>query len=272
MKNKFKEFIPLWNFVKKDKLKIILASIGVFIVEMTCILNGYLNGEAIEAITNNNLKLALIYLLIYLVIGILFDAIIYEFSQSELQKVESKITRKLGFNTYIKALNLPAYAYEKTSSGEIINRINNDADTLSFAFLHILELVSSIIGSILILVYILFNSLIISIEILVFLIILFFILKHYNPLLIKVHKERKEHQDKHTTLITESIRGIREVKTLGIKQELISNSENINKNILNKSFEEIKLHRNSKTIINLLKNFMEVEVFITCAILLFMEE
>ena len=269
MKNKFKEFIPLWNFVKKDKLKIILASIGVFIVEMTCILNGYLNGEAIEAITNNNLKLALIYLLIYLVIGILFDAIIYEFSQSELQKVESKITRKLGFNTYIKALNLPAYAYEKTSSGEIINRINNDADTLSFAFLHILELVSSIIGSILILVYILFNSLIISVEILVFLIILFFILKHYNPLLIKVHKERKEHQDKHTTLITESIRGIREVKTLGIKQELISNSENINKNILNKSFEEIKLHRNSKTIINLLKNFMEVEVFITCAILLY---
>ena len=139
MKNKLKEFIPLWNFVKNDKIKIIIASINIFLVEMICILNGYLNGMAIESVTNNKLKLSLIYLGIYLVIGIVFDAILYEFAQSELQKVESKITRKLGYNTYIKALNLPAYAYEKTSSGEIINRINNDADTLSFAFLHILN-------------------------------------------------------------------------------------------------------------------------------------
>jgi ATP-binding cassette subfamily B protein len=269
MKNKLKEFIPLWNFVKNDKIKIIIASINIFLVEMVCILNGYLNGMAIESVTNNKLKLSLIYLGIYLVIGIVFDAILYEFAQSELQKVESKITRKLGYNTYIKALNLPAYAYEKTSSGEIINRINNDADTLSFAFLHILELISSIIGSIIILIYILFNSIIIGIEILIFLIVLFFILKHYNPLLINIHKERKQHQDKHTTLITESIRGIREVKTLGIKKELITNSSNINKEILDKSLKEIKLHRNSKTIINILKNFLEVSVFITCAILLY---
>ena len=269
MKNKLKEFIPLWNFVKKDKIKIIIASINIFIVEMTCILNGYLNGMAIETVTNKQIKLSLIYLGIYLVIGILFDAILYEFAQSELQKVESKITRKLGFNTYIKALNLPAYAYEKTSSGEIINRINNDADTLSFAFLHILELISSIIGSIIIMIYIFFNSIIIGIEILIFLIVLFFILKHYNPLLINIHKERKQHQDKHTTLITESIRGIREVKTLGIKKELINNSQKINENILEKSLKEIKLHRNSKTIINMLKNILEVVVFMTCAILLY---
>ena len=269
MKNKLKEFIPLWNFVKKDKFKIIIASISIFLVEMLCILNGYLNGMAIESVTNNDIKSSLIYLGIYLIIGILFDAMLYEFAQSELQKVESKITRKLGYNTYIKALNLPAYAYEKTSSGEIINRINNDADTLSFAFLHILELISSIIGSILVLIYIFFNSIIIGVEILIFLIILFFILRHYNPLLINIHKERKQHQDKHTTLITESIRGIREVKTLGIKKELINNSKLINENILEKSLKEIKLHRNSKTIINILKNFLEVISFMTCAILLY---
>ena len=269
MKNKLKEFIPLWNFVKEDKFRVIIASINIFIVELICILNGYLNGMAIEEVTKNHLSSALTYLFIYLIVGIIFDAIIYEFAKGTLQKVESKITRKLEYNTYVKALNLPAFAYEKTSSGEIINRINNDADTLSFAFLHILELISSIIGSILILIYITFNSIIIAIEILIFLIILFFIIKHYNPLLINIHKERKKYQDKHTTLINESIRGIREVKTLGIKKELMNNSSSIIKDVLDKSLIEVKLHRNSKALINVLKNFMEVTVFITCACLLY---
>ncbi len=266
---KLKEFIPLWNLVKDEKFRIIIASICIFIVEMAGLLIGYLNGMAVEEITKNNLKMAIIYLLIYLSTSVVFSTFVYRLANSSLQKVESKVTRKLGYNTYAKALDLPAYAYEKTSSGEIINRINGDANTLSFAFLHILELVSSIIGSVIILVYVFFNSFIIAIEILVFMIMLFFVIKHYNPLLINIHKERKVHQDKHTTLINESIRGIREVKTLGIKKELKENSYNINKNILEKSFDEIKLSRNSKIIISLIKDFLEVTVFITCAILLY---
>ena len=269
MKNKLKEFMPLLNLVKEEKVRIILASIGVFTVELVGLLTGYLNGKAVEEITKNNLKYAIIYLLIYFGIEIVFDVFVRQISNGELQKVESKITRRLGFNTYVKALDLPAYAYEKTSSGEIINRINGDANTLSFAFLHILELVSSIIGSLIILVYIMLNSVIIGIEILIFLVILFFILKHYNPLLIKVHKERKVHQDKHTTLINESIRGIREVKTLGIKGELKRNSTEINKVLYEKSLNEIKLYKESRIIINVLKAFLEVGVFITCALLLY---
>ena len=269
MKNKLKEFMPLLNLVKEEKFRIILASIGVFVVELAGLLVGYLNGKAVEEITKNNLKYAIIYLLIYLALELVFDCIIRQISQGELQKVESKVTRRLGYSTYVKALDLPAYAYEKTSSGEIINRINGDANTLSFAFLHILELISSIIGSIIILVYIMLNSIIIGIEILIFLVILFFILKHYNPLLIAVHKERKVHQDKHTTLINESIRGIREVKTLGIKGELKRNSTEINKELFNKSLKEIKLYKESRIIIGMLKAFLEVGVFVTCALLLY---
>jgi ATP-binding cassette subfamily B protein len=272
MKKKLKEFMPLLNLVKEEKIRIIIASIGVFTVEIAELLVGYLNGKAVEEITKNNLKLSIIYLLLYLGLCLVFDVLVRQISQGELQKVESKVTRKLGYNTYVKALDLPAYAYEKTSSGEIINRINGDANTLSFAFLHILELVSSIIGSLIVLVYIMLNSVIIGIEILVFLIILFFILKHYNPLLIAVHKERKVHQDKHTTLINESIRGIREVKTLGIKDELKRNSTEINRELFNKSLKEIKLYKESRIIINTLKAFLEVGVFITCALLLYFGE
>ncbi len=266
---KLKEFIPLINFVKEKKFRIIFASICIFLIELAGLSTGYLNGMAVEEITKNNLKLALIYLAVYLVISLIFDVFMRQCANASLQKVESEITRKLGYNTYVKALDLPAYAYEQTSSGEVINRINSDANSLSFAFLHILELISSIIGSVIILVYIVFNSYIIAIEIILFLIALYFVIKHYNPLLIKVHKERKKHQDKHTTLINESIRGIREVKTLGIKKELKGESLSINERILDKSFEEIKLYKESRIIISTLRSFLEVVVFITCVILLY---
>ena len=272
MKKKFKEFIPLWDFVKEKKTKIIISSILIFIVELVGLLYGYLNGKAVEEVTKNNLEQAIAYLIIYLLIGIVFNVIIYQLAQKELLQIESLITRKLGYKTYTKALNLPAYAYENTSSGEIINRINEDANTLSFAFLHILEIISSFIGSIIIMIYILFNSFIVGLEIFMFMIILYFVLKHYNPLMISLHKDRKKEQDKHTTLINESIRGIREVKTLGIKKELKRNSKIINKELLSKSLKEINLHKNSRIVISIIKYSMEVLVFITCILLLYFKK
>ncbi|MCI8588338.1 MAG: ABC transporter ATP-binding protein, partial [Bacilli bacterium] len=144
---KLKEFKSLIQFAKEYKGKLILASILIFICELSEILTGYLNGSAVEAITNLKVERALIFLSIYLVIRLLADSILIVSANSMLQKVESAVTRKLGFYTYKKALELPAYAYEKTSSGEIINRITNDADTLSFSFGQLLEIFSSIVGS-----------------------------------------------------------------------------------------------------------------------------
>ena len=50
MKKKFKEFIPLWDFVKEKKTKIIISSILIFIVELVGLLYGYLNGKAVEEV------------------------------------------------------------------------------------------------------------------------------------------------------------------------------------------------------------------------------
>ena len=186
-----------------------------------------------------------------------------------LYKIESILTRRLGFNAYKKALNLPAEAYEKYSSGEITNRIVYDADTLSFAFSRILQMLSSIVVAIVLIVYIFFNSWIVGLEILIVVGILFFVIKHYNPKLKNIHKERKKEQDKFTSLTTESIRGIREIKTLGIKNNLISNMKSIIKRIYRKSEKEIDIQKDFNIITRCIKAFLEVGVFITCVILIY---
>lgn len=269
MKKNLKEFIPLIKLVKEDLNKIILASIVIFISGITDIFTGYLNGKVVESITSLDIKKALIFLGVYFVLEITMDGIILHKANSVLYKEESKLTRKLGFNTYKKALNLPAEAYEKLSSGEVINRITNDADTLSFTFGRILKMVSSLIASSIVLIYIFINSYIIGLEIILIMLILFLILKKYNPLLKNIHKERKGKQDEFTSLTNESIRGIREIKTLGVKNNLITNMIELIKDIYKKSEEEIDMQKSFNIKTSFLKSVLECMVFATCVILLY---
>lgn len=268
MKN-LKEFKPLIKLIGKDKNRLIIASSIIFIHGICEIFTGYLNGAAVEAITNMEIKKALIYLIIYLIMEITIDGAFIHMANSMLYKVESSLTRKLGFHTYRKALDLPAVAFEQKSSGEIINRITNDADSLSFAFGRLLNMFSSIVASIIIIIYVFLNSWIIGLEILIFVFILFIIIKIYNPKLKQIHQERKKEQDEFTALTTESIRGIREIKTLGIKKSLVTDMADIIKNIYQKSEREIDIQKQFNILTRLIKALLEVGTFILCIILLY---
>ncbi len=268
MKN-IKEFIPLWKFIKEDKCKFIVATLLIIISNFMGIIGGYLMGEITQSITDSKYYLSITYLIIYVLVNTIEDVGMYNNASCMLELIESKIARKLGYFTYKKALNLPAYAYEKTSSGEVINRIVNDADSLSFSFGRLVALISSLIASLIVLVYIFINSWIIALEIIIFLFLLYLVIKKYDPMLINVHKERKVSQDKFTSLVNESIRGIREIKTLGVKNNLIFDMKEIIKAIFDKSQDEVSIRRKYNGLTLLLKIFLEGCVFITCAILIF---
>jgi len=267
-----KKWIPIIKLIKEDKWKLIVSGILIFLCGLTGIFTGYLNGAAVEAITNSNINLAIMYLIMYFFIGVLIGTILSGLANSMLLKIESKLTRTLGFNTYKKALNLPAIAFEEMSSGEIINRITNDADSLSFTFGKMINMISSIVTALVILVYVFFNSWIVGLILIVFLIILYFIIKKYTPLLKNAHKERKTTQDSFTSLANESIRGIREIKTLGIKEQLIINAKKSIDDIFKVSKKEIDLETRFNIVISLLKEVLEVGVFIICIILLYYKQ
>lgn len=266
---KLKEIKPLMKLIKEEKGKIIFASALILISGFTEIFYGYLNGLAVEEITKLNLNKALIILGIYFIFDVFVGVVLDVSANSILYRVESKLTRKLGFNTYVKALNLPAYAYEEKTSGEIINRITNDADSLSFMFGRILNVISSLIGSFVIIIYVFINSWIVGVELLVVLLLLYLVIRKYNPLLKKIHKERKEEQDKFTSLVTESIRGIREIKTLGIKNNLITEMKDLIKTILDKSIKEINVQKQFDILTRSLKCVLEVLTIVICAILVY---
>ncbi len=267
MKN-IREFKPILNLLKEEKWKFVFYCLVLFIMSAGSILEGYLNGSAIESITKFNLNAALIFLGIYFIYQI-FYALFYHLSENGLLKLESKLTRKIGYETYSKALSMPAYAYEKMSSGEIINRITTDSDALAFTFRKLVIAVGDIIAAFLLLFYIFYNSWIIGVEILLCMGLLFLILHYFNPKMKDSHSARKKEQDKFTSLVNESIRGVREIKTLGIRKNLLTEMKEIISLLLKKSIDEMDLYCKFSIFIRSLRIIMEVGVFATCAILLY---
>ena len=267
-----KEFKPLIKLMKDEKGKLIVASIIVVICGFCEIFSGYLNGRSVESITNMDIENALTYLGLYFLLGITTDGVLYLKAKSILSKLESVLTRKLEFYTYKKAINLPAVAFEKMSSGEIISRITSDANTLSFVFLRLLNMVTMLVTSFVLLIYIFINSWLIGLEIVIIIVILYFVIKKYNPILENIHRERKKEQDKFISLTNESIRGIREIKTLGVKNNLINNVVDIIKKIFDKSSKEIDIKKDFDIITGFIKTVLECGVIGTCAVLLYYQK
>ena len=268
MKN-LKEFLPVINLLKEDKKRFIFYGALILIIQAVSIFSGYLNGAAVEAVTKTDLDGALFYFGIYFIYATFFRGLLYIYADNGLVKMESVLTRKIGYEAYSKALNLPAYAYEKMSSGEVINRVTNDAETLSFTFRNLVEAVGDIIADLIVLIYIFYNSYIIGIEIVVLMGVLFLILYYFNPKIKKAHQERKQVHDKFSSLTTESVRGIREIKTLGIKNNLLTEMRDITKILLKKNEIEIDYNMKVQIVTRFVRVFMEVGVFMTCAVLLY---
>ena len=266
---KFKEFMPLWRFIKEDRRKVITLVAILFVTSLSSIFTGYLIGYALECITKKKLSKALISLLLYFLNSILIEHGLRLGARKELEKVESKISRKLCYEAYNKVLNLPARAFEEKTSGEIINRVSQDATSLSFVFGRVVRIISAIIMTFVLFFYIAYNSYYMAIEIVLILGLLYLLLKKYNPLMKEAHKFRKSKQDIQTSLVTESVRGIREIKTLGIKKNLLKEGQKNVKAIDDGNIKEIKLDRDFNIIGGFLRTLMEVGVFVTGAIQLY---
>ena len=267
MKN-MKEFKPILKYFKKYKFMLIVSAIIIFATNLNYIFTGYLNGAAIEKVIGGQIKASLTYLVIYFVLNIVLELVskIVDFS---LGKIQIKVSRNISYDTYGKVMCMPAYAFEEMSSGEIINRLTSDTEIIIGSMERLLNVVSRVLSSLIILIYIFINSWIIGLEILFFLIIYFFIVKYFTKKLRDYHKDVTKKGDECTSLVTESVRGVREIKVLGIVKNIYKNIGNLIKEQYYLIVKENKESRNYDIISNILKMTLECGTFITCAILVY---
>ena len=266
---KLKEII---RFFKKycggEKKLFIKSFILLFITSTTGTLYGYLIGLAIDKTRISSFGLAIAVLFLIFIIDVLDNLFFDRYGRIYMEKCANNIMEKIGYAVYEKVGLLPARAFEEKSSGEFINRITNDSSTIADSFRQILRITISLLTCAIVFIYICFNSWIVALEVIIYL-VLFYIISHkYLPSIKEKQKEINKEKDRAVADVSESVRGIREIRALGIRKSMNDNFKNIIRNIYFKINKQMIIERNYNAWIYNLNSILEFVIFTTCILLI----
>lgn len=263
------------RFFKKycgaEKKLFIKSFVFLFVTSMTGTLYGYLIGLAIDKARVSSFGLAVAVLLLIYIINFIDSLIFDRYGRIYMEKCANNIMEKIGCAVYEKVGLLPARAFEEKSSGEFINRITNDSSTIADSFRQILRITISLFTCAIVFIYICFNSWVVALEVIIYL-ALFYIISHkYLPSIKEKQKEINKEKDRAVAEVSESVRGIREIRALGIRKSMNDNFKNIVRNIYFKINKQMITERNYNAWIYILNCTLEFVIFTTCILLIINE-
>jgi len=257
----------LWKYLKEYKYRYLLGCFFVILASVISLATGYLNGASTEKITTKDFRLAIILLIICLIINII-KSYLRKVSNTILHTTSNSCMEKISYSVFEKVGLLPAKAYEEKSSGELINRVTNDSTNIISNLNQIIWILTDFIAAFIIIIYILFNSWIVFVEVIFYLVIYFVFTKHYMPLIKETEKDIKGDIDKTTSKVNESIRGVREIRALGIREKMNRSVKKDLVNVFKKRSKSIVYTEDYYLIVRNLNSILEGVVYITTIILL----
>lgn len=266
---KLKEMIRFFKKYCGGQKKLFIKSfVFLFVTSMTGTLYGYLIGLAIDKARVSSFDLAVAVLFLMYIINFVDSLIFDRYGRIYMEKCANNIMEKIGCAVYEKVGLLPARAFEEKSSGEFINRITNDSSTIADSFRQILRITISLFTCAIVFIYICFNSWVVALEVIIYL-VLFYIISHkYLPSIKEKQKEINKEKDRAVAEVSESVRGIREIRALGIRKSMNDNFKNIVRNIYFKINKQMITERNYNAWIYILNCTLEFVIFTTCILLI----
>lgn len=266
-KKKDNSFKLIFHYLKEDKVKMILLVILMicnYIPDLCCPI---FIGKALEFLLLKKYALFVKYLVLYfsgyvIVYGVLLipRLILYN-------KLQMSFINKVCKDMYNKYQNLPAIAFEKAGVGELINRLSSDPDRVLDLLNQLVKMILKIIMALIIVVVSFKISIFIGIEITVFAIIMGIISAKYFPVIKSTQKEIKNESDKLVKRATENLTGIREIKALGIKNNMINLINNDIDNYCNKSLKINRYESVYNGLNNIVYYVLQFIILLTCGYL-----
>lgn len=266
-KKKDNSFKLIFHYLKGDKVKMILLVILMicnYIPDLCCPI---FIGKALEFLLLKKYALFVKYLVLYfsgyvIVYGVLLipRMILYN-------KLQMSFINKVCKDMYNKYQNLPAIAFEKAGVGELINRLSSDPDRVLDLLNQLVKMILKIIMALIIVVVSFKISIFIGIEITIFAIIMGIISSKYFPVIKNTQKEIKKESDKLIKRATENLTGIREIKALGIKNNMINLINNDIDNYCNKSLKINRYESVYNGLNNIVYYVLQFIILLTCGYL-----
>lgn len=266
---KVKEIIKFFKtYFQSEKRYFYLATIFVFISSIVGVLLGYLIGLAIDLVSASHFSLAVLTFILYGIMELSDYLIFNRLGNIYLKKLANNMMEKIGYQVYYKVGLLPARAFEEKSSGEIINRVVNDSSTITEIFTFLIRIGMALFSSLVVFIYIWFNSKIVALEVIIYLGLIYFFSKIFLPAIKEREKVITKEKDAMVASVNESIRGIREIRALGIRKKHNEIVKNNLRNIFYNSNKQMITDNNYNAFISMVDAIFETTVFITIILLL----
>ena len=220
---KAKSFKILFRYLKDEKIRLFLYILLVVCSYLPSLFGVYYWGLAVEKMVLNDFNSFVFYLVIMSGVNILFYSVLQIPRDTLYNYLEIKFTKNVSKDLYRKIDCLPARAFEEIGVGEFINRLYTDPDRIMQLLQKMIRLICKSIVLVVVLVIAFKTSWILGLEILIFGIIMGFISYKFFPKIKKTHESIKKESDEYVKVATENITGIREIKSLGIKENIRKN-------------------------------------------------
>lgn len=261
---KEKEVLKILNkYLKKEKKIFFVSTLFLLFSSIINATYGVIIGFATENIVDKNYKESIIIFIIYFVIST-FEILFFDrISRIKLNDFVNNLTEKISFDVYKKVLNKPAKFFEDQNSGELLNRINSDPGVIANSLRNVTNTFIYLSTGFLIFIYITYNSLIVGLELLIYMIVIWSMSKKYLPVIKTTQDEINKLNDSASMEVNETIRGIREVKSLGLKNSRTKDLKKLLTDIFDKCRYHKKIECNYDSFVGWLSTVTEIIVFLT---------
>ena len=215
-----KHFKILLRYFKNDKLNLSLYIIFTILKYFEPLANAFRWASAFEALATNNQSEFIKYLILWSSVIIIAWVFVQLPTDLIYNKLEKKFMECVNKDLYSKVTNMPAVAFEDIGSGEFINRMYNDPDRILELLQKLIKLSCRLIIAVIIVCISFTISWIVGLELVLLCIVMFILSNIYYPKLKKIHEDIKKDSDEYIKVATQNISGIREIKALGIKDNI----------------------------------------------------
>ena len=219
-RNNMRNFKLIFEYLKNDKLKLFTYIFLIIVTYIPAIISAFLWGYALEALIAKNIGEFIMYIAIWEGIHILCYAILPIPRDYLYNYLEIKFSKNVLKDLYHKVIDLPAIAFEEIGVGEFINRMVTDPTRVMELLSKLVRMTCRALVVVIVLIIAFKTSIILGVEILVFAIIMGLISAKFFPKIKKTQEIIKKQTDQYVKSATEDFTGIREIKALGIKNNI----------------------------------------------------
>lgn len=207
------------KYLLKIKKLIILIFIAYGVLSLINIFNPIINAKLLTSLTNFNLNEAYKYTFIFFVISIL-SVLINKLAIKLLGKIHEKLLYDIRYDIIQRLFKLKMKNFDEIPSGKFQERIKNDPEGIFSVFSVVQYNIFNIITEVFMLAYVMYLNIIIGLIYILGIIIIYFYEKYAYEKYEKLEEESKIQREKSGTILNEILRGIRDIKLLGITNKV----------------------------------------------------